>query len=119
MVPVGGAIIAAFDTNSLKRVSQLYPGRASSSQTLDVLITLLSMGSHTYKELLKERKECFAYLKESLAKLATQFNERVIEVASNNISIGFSLKRFDGGSDDKELTQIGSMLYIRNVSGVR
>jgi O-phospho-L-seryl-tRNASec:L-selenocysteinyl-tRNA synthase len=117
MVPVGGAIIAAFDDSILKRVSQLYPGRASVSQTLDVLVTLLSMGSSTFKTLLQERKDCFVYLKEKLSVLAVKYNENLIEAASNNISMGLSLKNF--GSTEKELTQIGSMLYMRNVSGVR
>ncbi len=117
MVPVGGAIIAAFDDSNLKRVSQLYPGRAGSAQTLDVLITLLSMGSLGFKNLLKERKECFDYLREKLSVLAVKFNESLIEAASNNISMALSLKNF--GDSEKELTQIGSMLYMRNVSGVR
>lgn len=120
MVPVGGAIVAAFHDAPIKRVSQMYPGRASSSQPLDVIITLLSMGSETLKKLLTERKECFAYLKDKVSEMASKYNERVIHVPSNHISLGMSLKTFESSNhDEKELTKIGAMLFTRNVSGVR
>lgn len=120
MVPVGGAIVAAFQEAPIKRVSQLYPGRASSSQSLDVLITLLGMGSSTLKKLLDERKECFVYLKDKVQEMASKYGERVIHVLSNQISLGMSLKSFESsGRDEKELTKIGAMLFTRNVSGVR
>jgi O-phospho-L-seryl-tRNASec:L-selenocysteinyl-tRNA synthase len=88
MVPVGGSIIAAFDESVLNRISRTYPGRASSSQSLDILITLLSMGTETYKRLLNERKECFKYLKTELNKMAEKYNEKVLETPNNPISMG-------------------------------
>lgn len=88
MVPVGGAIITSTDENRLKKVAQFYPGRASSSQILDVLITLLSMGANKYKELLAQRKECFIYLKSQLTELANKYGEKVFETPRNPISIG-------------------------------
>ncbi len=88
LVPVGGSIIAAFDENVLNRISRTYPGRASSSQSLDILITLLSMGTETYKSLLCERKECFKYLKTELSKIAEKYGEKVLETPSNPISMG-------------------------------
>jgi O-phospho-L-seryl-tRNASec:L-selenocysteinyl-tRNA synthase len=88
MVPVGGTILAAFDKCLLKNIAEFYPGRASSSQSLDVLITLLSMGTETYKRLLNDRKECFVYLKLELQKVAEQFGEKVLETPNNPISIG-------------------------------
>lgn len=117
MVPVGGTIIAAFKDEILDSVSAFYPGRASSSQHLDILITLLSMGTEKYKALLHERKECFSYLKLELQKVADQYGEKVLETPNNPISIGLSLSNF--GENLKELTQIGSMLFIRHVSGIR
>jgi len=36
-----------------------FSGRASASPSLDVLITLLSLGASGYKQLLKERKVSF------------------------------------------------------------
>ena len=46
LVPVGGAIVCAAKGNGylVDKVRKLYPGRASISSTLDVLITLLEMG---------------------------------------------------------------------------
>lgn len=46
---------------SVRQLSFMYPvhlfsGRASASPSLDVLITLLSLGCSGYKKLLKERK---------------------------------------------------------------
>lgn len=117
MVPVGGTIIAAFDEKLLENVAAFYPGRASASQSMDILITLLSMGTETYKNLLKERKECFEYLKAELQKLAAKFNEKVLETPGNTISMGITLSNF--GSHIKDLTEIGSMLFVRLVSGIR
>ncbi|CAJ0948226.1 unnamed protein product [Ranitomeya imitator] len=56
MVPVGGAIVAGFNESFLEEISKMYPGRASASPSLDVLITLLSLGASGYKRLLTERK---------------------------------------------------------------
>ncbi|KAB1282123.1 O-phosphoseryl-tRNA selenium transferase, partial [Camelus dromedarius] len=61
MVPVGGAIIAGFNDSFIQEISKMYPGRASASPSLDVLITLLSLGSNGYKKLLKERKVSFPF----------------------------------------------------------
>ncbi|XP_047460686.1 O-phosphoseryl-tRNA(Sec) selenium transferase isoform X2 [Mugil cephalus] len=56
MVPVGGAIIAGFDESFIQEISKMYPGRASASPSLDVLITLLTLGARGYKKYLSERK---------------------------------------------------------------
>ena len=76
------------------------------------------MGSEKYKELLRERKECFIYLREQLELLGQKTNERPLLTSNNSISIGFSLTN-NSGETCKEITQIGSMLFTRNVTGVR
>jgi O-phospho-L-seryl-tRNASec:L-selenocysteinyl-tRNA synthase len=119
MVPVGGAVIAAFDEKIISQISQFYPGRASSAQSLDVLITLLSMGKDGYRNLLCQRKECFNYLKEELKKLAEKYDEKVLETPNNPISIGFTLSNITTNENAKNLTIVGSMLFTRYVSGVR
>ncbi len=88
MVPVGGTIVAAFNEQDLENIAEFYPGRASSSQSLDILITLLSMGTENYKHLLQERKECFNYLKSELQKVAEKHQEKVLETPNNPISMG-------------------------------
>ena len=90
MVPVGGSLLVAFNEEQIDKITSFYPGRASISQTLDVLITLLSMGTEKYKEMLAERKECFDYLKTELKQLAEKNGERVLETPHNSISIGKS-----------------------------
>ncbi|XP_035180656.1 O-phosphoseryl-tRNA(Sec) selenium transferase [Oxyura jamaicensis] len=118
MVPVGGAIIAGFDASFIQEISKMYPGRASASPSLDVLITLLSLGASGYKQLLKERKEMFSYLSSELKKLADTHNERLLDTPHNPISLAMSLKNLDE-NNDAAVTQLGSMLFTRQVSGAR
>lgn len=113
LVPVGGSIIIGFNEDTLKNVSKSYPGRASSSQSLDVFMTLLSLGRDGISKLLIERKENFSYLKEKLENLAVKHKEIVITNKRNPISIAMTLKNF------KDPTIIGSMLFTRSISGVR
>ena len=73
MVPVGGAVVASQSEDFIRDVAQIYPGtirtilltnycpvmiigRASSSPTMDVFITLLSLGCQGYRKLTMERK---------------------------------------------------------------
>ncbi|XP_068134364.1 O-phosphoseryl-tRNA(Sec) selenium transferase [Hyperolius riggenbachi] len=118
MVPVGGAVISGFNNAFLEEISKMYPGRASASPSLDVLITLLSLGASGYKNLLTERKEMFAYLSSELKELATKHGERLLETQHNPISMAMSLKSLNdkGGT---AITQLGSMLFTRQVSGAR
>ncbi|XP_077136063.1 O-phosphoseryl-tRNA(Sec) selenium transferase [Ranitomeya variabilis] len=118
MVPVGGAIVAGFNESFLEEISKMYPGRASASPSLDVLITLLSLGASGYKRLLTERKELYTYLAKELKALAAKHNERLLDTPHNPISLAMSLKNLgeEGGS---AITQLGSMLFTRQVSGAR
>nr|XP_014345051.1 PREDICTED: O-phosphoseryl-tRNA(Sec) selenium transferase [Latimeria chalumnae] len=90
MVPVGGAIIAGFDESFIHEISKMYPGRASASSSLDVLITLLSLGINGYKQLLKERKDMYVYLANELKKLAEAHEETLLETPHNPISLGMA-----------------------------
>ena len=89
-------------------------GRASATPTIDVFITLLSLGSSGYKKLCMERKvhgpsienasaridsilfvclfvclqENFKYLKEKLEEIGKKHEERVLSTPQNPISIG-------------------------------
>jgi len=123
MVPVGGSIIAGFNKDLVQKIRQNYPGRASSSQSLDVFITLLSMGSVNYQSLLAKRRENHKYLKDSMLKFAEKYGEQVINTPNNQISIGLSLATL-GEDLEKEqrtsvVTELGSMLFHRNVCGSR
>ena len=115
LVPVGGAIVAGFDKTLLAKVGSTYAGRASSAPTLDVFITLLSLGKNGYEKLLKERKDMFVYLKHELSKVAGKYGERVLHTPQNTISMAMTLSKIN----PTDVTQLGSMLFIRNVSGTR
>ncbi|CAL1529704.1 unnamed protein product [Lymnaea stagnalis] len=118
MVPVGGAIIAGFDKGFIEEIGKSYPGRASASPSLDIFITLLSLGSQGYKKLLKDRKEMFTYLSTSLSGCATKFGERLLQTKNNPISLGITLT-LENDPKGEKATEIGSMLFTRFVSGTR
>ena len=115
MLPVGGSIIAAFDPSLLSNISSNYPGRGSSAPSVDLLVTLLTMGSTGYKRLMNERKEHFAYLRMRLEDTLPGLGERILETRSNTISIGITLNSLT----NEDATMLGSMLFIRGVSGAR
>lgn len=112
MVPVGGAIIGGFDAEIVDRIAANYAGRASSSQTLDVFMTLLSLGRNGYMKLVNDREIVFDHLKRALE---STLGLNVMHFGRNPISMAVSLDTIE-----PELsTMIGSMLYKRGVSGAR
>lgn len=115
MVPVGGAIIVGQNKKLVYEVAKSYAGRASSSQTLDVFMTLLSLGNDGYMEYVQERKDNFIYLRQKLGSLADSHNEKILLTKRNPISLALTLEHFD----KIKLTMIGSMLFTRGVSGAR
>jgi len=117
LVPVGGAIVCAAKGNGylVDKVRTLYPGRASISSTLDVLITLLEMGKYGYEHLLDEREANYDKLKVALQRTASKYGERILETPNNPISLGVTLT----SSRNDLVTKFGSMLFTRRVSGAR
>ncbi|XP_067117514.1 O-phosphoseryl-tRNA(Sec) selenium transferase [Osmerus mordax] len=118
MVPVGGAIIAGFDESFIQEISRMYPGRASASPSLDLLITLLTLGARGYKSLLAERKEMYSVLAQELKRLAEAHGERLLQTPHNPISLAMSLDSLQA-QGDRVVTELGSMLFTRQVSGAR
>ncbi|XP_050420552.1 O-phosphoseryl-tRNA(Sec) selenium transferase [Adelges cooleyi] len=123
LVPVGGAIIAGFDKNVLEKITKNYPGRASCSPVMDIFITLLSLGTNGYKELISQRKEVHQHLRNELGKIAAKYGERLLDIQNNPISIAMTLKSLSvsngAESDTKKLSQLSSMMYMRHVTGCR
>ncbi|XP_039494339.1 O-phosphoseryl-tRNA(Sec) selenium transferase isoform X1 [Drosophila santomea] len=118
LVPVGSAIVASFNENLLQHVASTYAGRASGSQSLDVLMTILSLGRNGFQSLIEQRSENFLYLREKLKKFAELRGEIVLDSRFNSISLAITLATIAG--DQKEgITQLGSMLHMRGVSGAR
>ena len=116
MVPVGGAIICGFQSALVQEISQNYPGRASISPIVDLLITLLSMGQSGWIHLLQEREKNFALFRQKLVITANEIGEKLLCTPNNPISLAVSLKSVEYG---KGPTYIGSMLFTRLCSGVR
>ncbi|SPP83122.1 O-phosphoseryl-tRNA(Sec) selenium transferase [Drosophila guanche] len=120
LVPVGGAIVASFDQSLLSLVGSSYAGRASGSQTLDVFMTLLSLGRSGYHSMLEKRVDNFNYLKEQLMEFAQSNGELVIESRDNFISLAITLGTLWAATGQgSSITQLGAMLHMRGVSGVR
>lgn len=117
MVPVGGSIIAGFDKKFIAEISKMYPGRGSGTPSLDIFITLLNLGIKGYKNLLKERKEMFIYLRDEISTIAAKYGERLLETSHNPISMAVSLNGLK--EDRSSLSEIGSMLFTRCTSGAR
>ncbi|KAM9827825.1 O-phosphoseryl-tRNA(Sec) selenium transferase [Neosynchiropus ocellatus] len=118
LVPVGGAVIAGFDESFIQEISETYPGRASASPSLDVLITLLTLGASGYKKLMAERKEMYSFLLEELKILAAAHGERLLHTPHNPISLAMSLESLHE-SCSSAVGELGSMLFTRQVSGAR
>lgn len=115
MVPVGGSVIAGFDAKFIEQVGKTYPGRASGSPLVDLFITLLSMGTNGYKKLVKERKEMKALLVIKMEDMAKKYDLKVLSTKNNPISTAMTVPVISGSS----LTELGSMLFLRGVSGTR
>ncbi|XP_054585724.1 O-phosphoseryl-tRNA(Sec) selenium transferase isoform X2 [Eptesicus fuscus] len=64
------------------------------------------------------QQEMFSYLSIQLKKLAEAYDERLLHTPHNPISLAVTLKTLDEHRD-KAVTQLGSMLFTRQVSGAR
>ena len=105
------------DETTVDAVATDYPGRASASATLDLFITLLSMGEKTWTRLLDERESLYAYMRAELKKVAAEEGERVSASPKNPISMAMTLTC--ASSVGASPTMFGSMLFSRCVSGTR
>uniref|UniRef100_A0A8C7Z057 O-phosphoseryl-tRNA(Sec) selenium transferase n=1 Tax=Oryzias sinensis TaxID=183150 RepID=A0A8C7Z057_9TELE len=118
MVPVGGAIIAGFDAAFIEEISKMYPGDScwfASPSCCLVASTSVFVFSH---ERLHDLQEIYSILAEELKRLASAHGERLLHTPHNPISLAMSLDGLQATSD-KAVTQLGSMLFTRQVSGAR
>ena len=117
----------------VQHVGKMYAGRASSSPVVDLFITLLSMGMNGYRRLLAERQEMLKTFPSKLGAVAEKYGERLLVCHTNTISFGITLdtmgrtRREEEDENDeaylqdvgKDISQFGSMLFSRCVSGTR
>jgi O-phospho-L-seryl-tRNASec:L-selenocysteinyl-tRNA synthase len=116
LVPVGGSIVLTFDPQLFDKLSHAYPGRASITPTMDLFITLLSMGRKGLLDLIEKRKKIFNLFYEKLEQWAKENNESILSLKQfSPISIAISLKHLP----NEHLTELGSMLFTRRISGAR
>ena len=122
MVPVGGSLIYSSNYDLVEKVKKNYPGRASISPLLDLFISYLEMGKNKYLYLIKDRKEKYKKLIEKLKIIAEKFEEKLLLPNDNKISIGITLGNIIKKAkvdNKKDITEIGSLFYNRQISGVR
>lgn len=122
LVPIGGALVYSANAELVNKVAKNYPGRASISPILDVFVSFLEIGKNKYIELIKERKAKYNVLWSRMENVAKKFNERLLCIKNNKISIGMTLGNVvkEAGTCKKEdITEIGAMFYSRQISGVR
>ena len=133
MFTTGGALVLAPQKAIVEGVGKMYAGRASSSPIVDLFITLLSMGMNGYKRLLEARQEVLKTFPLRLNAVAEKYGERILNCPTNTISFGVTLdklarpRREEESEDDaaylkeveKDISQFGSMLFSRCVSGTR
>ena len=114
LTPVGGAILASKDKETIKKISQAYAGRASASPIVDFIISILSLGVEGYQNLLKEQQKNHKLLKEKLSLIASKINERVLNIF-NPVAVAISLNSLK----KDQLFNLGGALYNLRVTGPR
>ncbi|CAF0766402.1 unnamed protein product [Didymodactylos carnosus] len=115
LVPVGGSIVLGYDQESLDRLSKIYPGRASITPTIDLFITLLSMGRRGLTDLIQKRKLLHKQFLDKLIRWTSENTEHILKTKQNPISIAVTLTQLPS----EHITQLGSMLFSRRISGAR
>ena len=116
LVPVGGSIVLTYNLQLFDQLSHIYPGRASITPTIDIFITLLSMGKTGLLDLIQKRKSLFNLFYEKLHQWAIDNDECVLSSKQfSPISIAISLQHIP----NERITELGSMLFTRRISGAR
>ncbi len=111
LTPVGGALIASPDPGYAEKVSRMYAGRATAAPLVQLLASLLSMGTSGYERLRDEQEENRRFLEVSLGELAERHGERILDVY-NPIAVAMTLNNF-------EAKRVGHYIYALRVTGPR
>ncbi len=93
MVPVGGALVTApaRDGWLAAAVAHAYPGRASASPLVDLLVTLLHWGADGWRRELGGREGQYGRLQAALERAAAAVGERVLVTPGNPISLAVTV----------------------------
>jgi O-phospho-L-seryl-tRNASec:L-selenocysteinyl-tRNA synthase len=106
-IPVSCAIVFSPKEAVIKKISALYPGRASISGVVDLFISIMHMGICGWKKLIQDRKDLFEYLKGELKK-------RNFKIAESNNDISIAII-----NENENITIDGPKLFAKGISGVR
>merc|ERR1711865_1304091 len=102
LVPVGGAVVTSPSKDIITNIGKLYAGRASGSPTLDLFITMLSMGSNGYTSMLMKRKQLRTEFQTKFEQIAHKWNERLLICPKNTISFGITLNTLADTKDNND-----------------
>jgi len=114
LTPIGGALIASPQEETISKISQAYAGRASATPIVNFLISMLSLGVKGYERLLVEQQKNRKLLEEKLQNLAQKLDERILKIF-NPVAVAMSLDHLN----KKHLTALGGALYNLRVTGPR
>ncbi len=114
LTPVGGSIICSPNEDVMENVSKAYAGRANASPIFQFLVSILSMGTNGYRNLIVKQKENKKYLESELKKVADNIGERLLDVF-NPVAAALTLNSLKG----KNITRLGGDLYNLRVTGPR
>ena len=114
LTPVGGAVVASPNKETIKKISQAYAGRASATPVVNYLISMLALGINGYQKLLEDQKKNRELLEERMKNLAEKMGERVLKVF-NPVAVAMSLEKLK----KDQLTALGGALYNLRVTGPR
>lgn len=110
LVPVGGAVVTGTKL-VVQQVSDLYAGRASAGPSLDIFITLLSLGQRGWTALLDKRARLVPYLKLKLKTFAEARGETMCEHPHNEISFAVTMRTVSNP------VEVGAALFRHRVTG--
>ncbi|WP_459202249.1 O-phosphoseryl-tRNA(Sec) selenium transferase [Methanococcus sp. CF] len=82
LTPIGGGLIYSTDADFINEISLSYPGRASATPVVNTLVSLLSIGSKNYLELMKNQKNSKKLLDELLKDCAKKTGGKFLDVKS-------------------------------------
>ncbi|MBN2155604.1 MAG: O-phosphoseryl-tRNA(Sec) selenium transferase [Candidatus Lokiarchaeota archaeon] len=114
LTPVGGAIIASPNKETIRKISEAYAGRANAAPILHFVVSMLSLGLNGFQQALQAQEENRSLLELELNNLAIQLNEMVLDV-HNPIACMMSLKNLTY----PQIEALGGFLYNLRVTGPR
>ncbi len=111
LTPVGGAIVATPERETIEQINEQYAGRATAAPVAQFLAAILALGIKKYEDLRDEQEKNRKYLEENLKKIAEEYGERVLNVY-NPIACAMSLT-------NRDPAKVGGALYNLRVTGPR